>query len=248
MLLSGELLPLTKGVVFVWGGRDDLVDALATRAWRPTWTATPSAQIGDALLRLEPLSIPHPRKMLLVPTISEDVTAVFEDLLDGSELSSLAQIGNLGFDGVGVLSTPNNLKQIAPSWWSGTYGYRWFSEVRADPAVELGFEGRSLGLHTENGRRWTLSGGERPWSAVWDPGARRVIDRFSHEHLVASAASLGLRPFDEDFYVPGGAVLLERMRETYEGEKWGTLSMAQGCEPRVFRSYLTDPPPSPWRR
>lgn len=141
-----------------------------------------------------------------------------------------------------MISTPNDLNYIAPSWWSGSYGYRKFSEVRPDGPAR-GFEGRALRLMTENGRRWTLDTAEPPWSAVWDPDARRVVDRFTHEHLIVSAAARGLRPFDEDFYVPEGAVLLEHLRETYEGEKWGTLAMAQGREPRVLRSYLTDPPP-----
>ena len=243
LLLGGRFRPLTDGLMFVFGSLHDVCAAFASRQWVSTWSATAALSLTDVLQRLEPLSIPHPRKMLLIPTVQDRVTAVFEDRLGSTDLALLAQVGDLGFDGVGVLSTPNDLQEISPGRRSGSYGGRQFSEVRADPSLGRGFEARTLWLLTESGRRWTLEGGEAPWSAVWDPEARRPVDRFTHEHVVASAAARGLRPFDEDFYHPSEAVLLEQVRETFEGEKWGTLAMAQGREPRVLRSYLTDPPP-----
>lgn len=248
LLLGGRLLPVTGGVAFVAGAMNEVIRAVAARQWVAVWSAGQGDSLEDVLLRLEPLSIPHQRKWLFVPTAQDGMVAVFEDFLDGTDLGLVVQFGAVGFGAVGVRSTPHNTKQIAPGWWSGTYGDRKFSEIRVDPSTERGFEVRVMRLLTDDGRRWDLDAFEPPWHAVWDPGARRVVDRFSHEHLVASAASLGLRPFDEDFYVPGGAVLLEQVRETFEGEKWGTFAMAQGLEPRVLRSYLTDPPPSPWRR
>ena len=237
------MLPITSAVVFVWGAVEQVTAALGSRSWAPIWASNGGTSLEESLWRLEPLSTPHVRKRLLVPTRVESVTAVFEDALDGASTASTVQFATLGLEAVGVESTPHNLRELGPSWWSGSHGYRKFSEVRLDPDSEAGYEARAIRLITENGRRWELGTRAIPWSAAWEPGARRVVDRFTHQHVVESAAAVGLRPFDEDFYDPSGAVLLEHLRDTYEGERWGTLAMAQGREPRLLRSYLTDPPP-----
>lgn len=89
--------PLTNGLMFVFGGVAAVAVAFSGRQWVATWSATEGAVLEEVLLRLEPLSIPHRRKLLLMPTRAAGVTAVFEDSMGGSTLSLLAQAGNLGF-------------------------------------------------------------------------------------------------------------------------------------------------------
>ncbi len=49
-----------------------------------------------------------------------------------------------------------------------------------------------------------------PFPDPTDYTARRVADRFTHDHLAAAAGSFGLRPFEEDFYAPDRwAILVE---------------------------------------
>lgn len=71
-----------------------------------------------------------------------------------------------------------------------------------------------------------------PVPVVWDPDARRVPDKFTHEHLAASAAAFGLRPFDEDFYAPDGrGIIVERTGPMEPGTRTYTLAQARGEEP-----------------
>ena len=82
-----------------------------------------------------------------------------------------------------------------------------------------------------------------PVGNIWDPTAKRILDRFTHEHLVETAL-FGLRPFDEDFYVPERrALIVERTDPIQPDERTFTLAQARGEEPVIWcprsgRRYL----------
>lgn len=79
-----------------------------------------------------------------------------------------------------------------------TYGHH-FIQTYEDPTTgEDAFEnGHAILLSSTGSRRWELSGNpEEPFKVglVWDPDAPAVQDRFTHEHLVATAEQFELHP------------------------------------------------------
>lgn len=62
--------------------------------------------------------------------------------------------------------------------------------------------------------------------------AKRIPDRFTHEHLAEMTGLFGLRPFDADFYAPDGrGLIVERTDPVPPGELAYTLGQARREEP-----------------
>ncbi len=138
----------------------------------------------------------------------------------------------LGMDGVESVSVTDVPHSVTSSSNRGFYG------VRKIEMYELGIGdgpiGHSPGVRTASSRKWEViePNGSFPIGNVWDPPARRVQNRFTHEHLVEMTGRFGLRRFDRDFYAPEGVgLMLERTDPVQSYQRTFTLAQARGEEP-----------------
>lgn len=102
-----------------------------------------------------------------------------------------------------------------------------------------------MGVQMTDSDRWDFVMGNLPFQrpVVFDEGARRVPDRFTHEHLKESAANFGLRPYDEVFLAPDHeAILIDHLDPPNANQRTLTLAQARGEEP-YDRSQPADPRP-----
>lgn len=257
LLLGGRLLPITSGIIFARASLDELVDLYKKQRKAAVVRTGASETFEDALRELLPLVMPHSRTTMLVPVATDGYIAIFNNSFRGYDAMNAQFLVGNGFDVVVVYESPNTIGTYPDNPWRGFYGHRAFTESRLkEPRPDGKGDVRGLRLRTESGRAWMLEGDPdyRPWSVQWDPNGRRNVDKFTHDHLVKSAANAGLRPFDEDFYLHREAIRLEATEPPYENQVWGTPEMAQGLEPRNLRNLINDPPPgdappkSRWRK
>jgi hypothetical protein len=71
---------------------------------------------------------------------------------------------------------------------------------------------RTISVAYDRGWRFDLSGAAQPFEVNASYTAKRIVDRFTPEMLSNYCAAIGIRPFDESFYV-GEGVLLSRQTE-----------------------------------
>ena len=86
------------------------------------------------------------------------------------------------------------------------------------------------GVYAMNDSYWTFDayGEEQPFEQPERYSERRIRDRFTPEMLRSYLAALGIRAFDEDFYMPNGeAVLVEEDTPLYRGERQWTFQEVQ---------------------
>ena len=116
-----------------------------------------------------------------------------------------------------------------------SYGSRKLATYEIIPSDPPTSRGHVVSVKYLESGRWGLNADPDdpfPVGLVYDPHARRVQDRFSHEHLLEMTRRYGLRPFDEDFYPPDGdAYLIERTDPLTPRDVPISLAQAQGLEP-----------------
>src|SRR5580704_2075416 len=208
-------------------------------------TQTVSGPLSRALDALLPLSLPA-TKRLFVPTAS-GWTAYFDNSTLGSDpdaaLFMLPQRDRLGCRGLDVTAVPDTLGTKPPREAKGRFGACSFilhgPDVVGDTNIVRGVE------VVNDGGRWTfdVEGAPLPFEEPEAYKVKRVRDRFPFELLDRYCRALGLRPFDEDFYLPPeqpNATLIERITATGPGDG-GKLSPAHyrpGALDRVGGSGL----------
>jgi hypothetical protein len=175
--------------------------------------------LEDALQALLPLTIEHAR-VLFVPTAGP-WTAYFDNGSRGPDafppMSYLAR--RLRTRSLRVVAVPPGEGRYAASIFElyVPEDREWLNVERAISAMQ-------------DGDRWRFEtiGEPLPFEDLERYTARRVRDRFPHELLDRYLQELGLRPFDEAFYMPDGrAFLLQSRRPHVATLETATLDQAR---------------------
>jgi len=220
LLLGGRLFPITSTWAFFNDDVQACVDSFVAGRGRVIYERTgcrvtvrriEGPTLEDILLQLLPLTSGITRKYLFLPTAApEPWTAFVKNDWRGADVQGeLIAFACRGVTGVSVSEFPNNYDRATNF---GYWGQRKM-EV-AYPHGDFDYEGHSLGVRVNDSARWEMVGLGEPYPTPFpdptDYTARRIPDRFTHEHLAQGAAHFGLRPFDEDFYAPQGwGILVE---------------------------------------
>jgi hypothetical protein len=168
-----------------------------------------SAPLPAALLRLEPLTTPLDR-YLLVETRS-NWSAIFSNGLRVNDVFSpvsyLSEV--LKCHGLLVDSIPDR------SHNAGKDGLRIYGAVRftlyGPEKTDWLNRIRQVGVTTDvGGWEFAAEGEVQPYEQIENYGKRKVVDRFTVEILESYCAALGIELFDANFY--GGHCLLAHIR------------------------------------
>ncbi|WP_158609477.1 hypothetical protein [Cellulomonas triticagri] len=251
LLLAGRWLPITASVIFVHADPlrcVELVEA-RTRAATVERFGQPKrvrevrgAGLEAMLPELLPLRLEEDRR-LVVRTEHPEWSAMFVNRFRGADQFAAPVLAMWGLRALAVTELPHSWDRRTRRGFGGD---RTFQLVEPWPAREVG--GRTVDWisHLVTTRfgddGWAFQAGSGyvdegldvafPVGTVWDASARLAADRFTHEHLVAACARLGLRPFDADFYAPDGSgLVLERSDPQAQTEAALTLAQARGDEP-----------------
>ncbi len=221
LLLDGRWMPLTKSIVFVDRPVPELVEFI--QGWEGPWIIQRTGcaprvrriegDLRSALDEMLPLVAVGPNKTLFMPTASS-WTAVIKNYRGGTDGQML--IGGLaawGMRAIEIVVAPHTIRQKRTT--GGTWGVRKITYVEPSPTSEdpQGIGGWTLGLRTDDSGRWEVSVPDPPppFPDPTDHSKKRISDRFSVQDLWDVAARFGLRPNEEDFYMPGGwALMIER--------------------------------------
>ena len=200
-LLDGSFAPLTYAWGFIEAPLQAANDALYK--WRSSHfnkltTSSFSSSLGEALQRLEPLTIP-PRRELLIQTESP-WTAYFDNAADGGDPASP----------VGYLAESMKCRTLAVTCvpqTSMTYGAVQFQLFAPERREFLNYE-RSISAANDGGR-WVFSatGTVQPYEETSQYEAPGIRNRFTAEMLEAYCAALGIRLFAADFYGPEAVLI-----------------------------------------
>lgn len=199
--LLPELWPLTGAYAFLDADIADVAETLT--GWRRGLDRDPrseavSGSLSSLLRRLEPMSLGY-RELLL--RTKSPWTAYFADHLTGADEAPVGQLARF-------------LR------CSALYLIRWpvvgFEALRfqliADHETDfLNYERTiEVGTH-DNGRKvFTAVGQVQPYEQVEAYRARRVADRLTPAMVDDYCRQLGLRPFDESFFLPDGVLVISR--------------------------------------
>jgi hypothetical protein len=254
LLLGGRWLPVTQEIGFIRAAPDRCVDLVLDHYganYLRRFGQLPERRIVkadglEALLHsLLPMRPAEEDKHLFVPTHHPEWTAVFSNRWQGLTASLGVPMAERGVPAVHLFDAPTARR---PRGWAASVGYRWlFVSMPCEPWTRrdtvLHGVTYSVGVQAEENRRWVFermcSRGDRfddgipgPVGIVWDEGARRTQDRFTHDHLRLACERLGLFPFDADFYAPEGwGVIVERTDPGVADLRGYTLAQARGEEP-----------------
>lgn len=203
----------------------DLFEGTVTRTFgrvveAPGFTIRSSDVAGPlahALETLAPLTIAPRRRFLLVPTRSA-WTAYFDNYLNGTDASG--PIGHLTLkckcSGLLIDATPDTMgtKSLYDKTRRGVYGASIF-ELYGPEKTEWLNVVRTVYAANDGGRwKFLASGTPQSYEEPETYKARRVRDKLPFELLDKYCRALGLRPFDDDFYLPPdqpNATLIERI-------------------------------------
>jgi len=236
LLLGGQWLPVTTTVLFINASVErcayELVhgvrgEYLASKfGHQPFVTTQVRAEEGLAGLlgELLPLEIPENRRTLFAPTTNPRWTAMFTSDWRGQDPHSPMLWFAQGRIASVLVSEAPHSPSLAG--YRASYGERKIEMYEIPPEGEA--IGHTLGVRATGINKWEVAGGSGrfPGGSLWDPSARIVRDRFTHYHLAAMCERLGLHPFDEDFYAPGGSgILVTRTDPT--PRDWPRISLAQ---------------------
>jgi hypothetical protein len=173
-----------------------------------------SGRLEEVLRALAPLTSIERRRFLFVPT-DGPWTAFFDNGYRGADpesvLSHMAM--QLKCRGVKVIAIPDTRE----GEFKGAHGRYGNFELQVYGAERTHFLNYVRTIQLSNqGEKWVFTQTGTPFSFE-DEGqykARKVKDRFSFQLLGQYARALGLRPFDESFYLPTehpSAVLIEKV-------------------------------------
>jgi hypothetical protein len=242
LLLGGRWLPVTGRILFINAPVEHCADELVLGArgrfleqeyGHPLTRRNVTADSLDGLLStLLPLEAPVDRRTLLLQTARPEWTAVFTSHWRGQDhVSPMKWFSASGISSVAIIDIPHTPTRVGGPTF---YGHRAIQMYEILPSGER--RGHSLGVRAANNRTWDWvhypESPPFPSGSVCDPDARRVTDRFTHEHLLEMAALYGLRPADEDFYAPDGTgIIVERTDPMQPGQRTYSLAQARGEEP-----------------
>lgn len=158
--------------------------------------------LDQALLSLLPLTNIVRRRHLFVPTAS-GWTAFFDNGHQGTDAFSVASYlaKRMGRRGMRVAATPDTIEGEHKGA-RGRYGGIVWEVYGPEKARFLNYV-RSVSAVNDGGRWGFDQGGTPfPFEDLERYRARRVKDRFTFDMLRSNLAKMGLRPFDEEFYLP----------------------------------------------
>jgi hypothetical protein len=240
LLLDERYAPITSEVGFFEADLERTVEEFLgwytslANGWGETLTRREVAgDLPSTLDTLPPLTGGDIRRFLFVPTASR-WTALFNNLRTGTDVTGpLAVVGfRLGCRTLRVCAVPDSLgtKSEKQKDRRGRYGASIF-ELGAPAANNQNKTIRSICAMNDGGR-WSFDifGTPLPFEELEAYQARRKPERFPLELLDKYCRALGIRPFDEDFYLPPerpAATLIERMGPPNPRVKAYTLAEVQ---------------------
>jgi len=207
-LLDGRLAPITNSWGFLQAPLEKVAEVFSK--WRDEHRPGMEqmslvGSLKEMLRRLEPLSMPWMNE-LWVRTKS-DWTAYFQGTSRVADPQS--PIGHLALilkcQGLAVSCVPHTLTARGRNA-KGQYGSVQFI-LFAGEKIPGGFINYRRSVSAMNdGGKWTFSTGGEPldFEKPERYAAKRVIERFTVEHLEEYCEALGIRVLDPDFYGPDG--------------------------------------------
>jgi hypothetical protein len=240
LLLADRYSPITSEVGFFEADLERTVQAFLgwytplAEGWGETLARREVAGgLPVALDALPPLTGGDIRRFLFLPTAG-GWTALFNNLRTGTDVTGpLAVVGfRLGCRTLRVCAVPDSLgtKSEKQKGRRGRYGASIF-ELGGPGTNDQNKTIRSL-CALNDGGRWSFDvyGAQLPFEEPDAYLARRTPDRFPLELLDRYCRALGVRPFDEDFYLPPErplATLIERVGPPNPRVKMYTLAEVQ---------------------
>lgn len=232
LLLDERWAPVTSEMGFLEAGAEHAARAFG--AWQASLEDSRgtsvqvrpvSGPLEQALSALLPLTDAERRRYLFMPTRSP-WTAYLDNDWRGTDAASAMSVmaRTLGCRGMRVVAVPHTLRKDKGRYGAvmlavyGPHQTHWLNHLRT--------------LHAANdGGRWVFgqSGEPFPFEKLEQYQARRVRDRFTFDMLKQYLGHLGLRPFEEDFFLPEGspAWLVEKTGPVYPTQKEFTLAQVR---------------------
>jgi len=181
----------------------------------------------EFLANLVPLDSVDDRRNLFLPTADANWTAMFGSTWRGFDPhSAMSWFAVAGIESVQITDIPNTYDYALDK---GFYGERKIESYEIP--IEGEPIGHSLGVRVSEPRKWELVSPSASFRVgnVWNPEAKRIPDRFTHDHLSEMASRYGLRPFDEDFFAPQGrGVIVARTDLPMPEERLMSLAESRG--------------------
>lgn len=233
LLLGGRLAPITSTVGFLEAPPAEAVRAFVDwerSVHEPLGTSVTQRQVTGGLEEVLPSLLPLTsvvrRRYLFVPTAGPWV-AFFDNGHRGTDafsvMSYLAQ--SLRCRGMRVTAIPDTVEGEFKGARGEYGGVVW--EVYGPDRTDFLNYVRSVSVVNDGGKwAFSQSGTPFPFEDLRQYGARRVKERFTFELLERYLSELGLAPFDEEFYLPDGAQLVEMRGPAPAGLREFTLSEA----------------------
>jgi hypothetical protein len=235
LLLADRFAPITNEIGFLECNRERVVsffvgwqDSVVLPATgRTAVVRGVSGNLETVLAALLPLTTPRPIRYLFVPTQSE-WTAYFNNFRLGTDNSPTSHMArSLGCRGLRIVATPHTMRKQGAEHrgrWGAT-----MLEIYAPREVKIHNTLRAL-YAANDGGRWVFGadGEVQPFEHVAAYAQARIRDRFTPEMLRDYCEALGVRPFDDSFYMPdGAATLLEEIGGTLSYDTIYTLADVQ---------------------
>ena len=206
-LLSNQFAPTTFCYGFMENTLSTLTEAIIQ--WKqsnalPVESILLSGPISAMLPRLEPLTFPH-RRELIVPTDST-WTCYFDNGTRGTDpfstVSYMCQ--ELRCRGLVIRCIPQTRRRKRGPGVNGAVVFNLFAPHKTD---WLNYE-RSISV-VNSGTEWKFDsfGSVQPFEECERYKATKVRERFTSEMLEQYCLALSIRLFDEGFYGPGGVLL-----------------------------------------
>lgn len=209
MFLEGKFAPTTLAMGFIEASLETVGDSLLSwsRRAKSNCELIPlSLEIGEAVARLEPLTMPRRRELLIA---TDSVWTTFLDnTIDGSDpygpVSYLAE--ELSCRSVLVRCVPHTLHTDLKGEY-GMYGAFQFELFGPKRGKYLNTE-RAVSLVYESGK-WDFYtiGTELPFENIQNYRARRRNERLTCEMLESYCSALKIRISDEHFYLTKALLL-----------------------------------------
>ncbi len=230
LLLGDSWAPVTSEVGFIEGDASELaafharwLDGLAAASSeRPTQVTELSGALETNLAALLPLTKPLRQRFLFQSTDSA-WTAYFDNGTPFADAASLSRVArDVGCRAVRVVaivdSGPSAPRRGAAIW-----------ELYGPTKTEFLNYVRTVSLANDGGKwRFDVGGTPQPFEETERYQAKRMRDRFDVEMLERYLGALGIRAFDESFYV-GSGWLVDAYRDAMARNVEVTLAEARGA-------------------
>lgn len=230
-LLNNERAPVTFGAGFIEASFSQCCNEFTSSMKRSGprsefETCFFEADLGEAMLRLEPLQ--NPQNRYLITETRSRWTAMFSNSRGGSDVTSAiySVCRALGCHGVTIQCAPSLTKRqgnktsivsyAATSFTlEGPHETEWLNQIRHVSA-------------RKDGGPWKFSqrGEVQSFEQVEQYANKHVRDRFTPKMLESYCVALGIIAFDESFYGPKSFLLHQLTRFPSTSPKW-TFQEAQ---------------------